>query len=143
VACQVPDAELTDRTRNANWEDLKVFDQLLRQFPASSEALVLDEAMDWYNRGRASRNPFTAFLCYYISFESVVGSVVEGSADFHLEYRAENREERRRLRARCIEDKYRLLYGNDPAAFVQQAYFDCLVGVTERARRVSGAGLWT
>lgn len=120
-----------------NQEDLKVFDQLLRKFPMSSEAIVLDEAMDWYNRARLSRNSFIAFLCYYISIESVVGAVVEGAADFSLGYRAESRDERRRLRLQCIQDKHDELYGADPEAFVQQAYFECLVGVTERARRIA------
>src|SRR2546427_13263611 len=58
-------------------EDLHILDALLRNFPQTDDAIILDAAIDWYNRGRSSRNIFTAFLCYYIALESVSVAVAD------------------------------------------------------------------
>jgi hypothetical protein len=120
-----------------NEEDTHLLDSLLKDFPKTNDAITLDSALDWYARGRASRNVFTSFLCYYISLESVASAVAEGKADFGLGYRKETKAERRQARLVCIQEKHDALYENDPACFVREAYFNCIVTIKEQTRRVA------
>jgi hypothetical protein len=53
-------------------EDTHVLDSLLRKFPESDDAIILDAAVDWYNRGKASTNVFTAFLGFNYEVQQVV-----------------------------------------------------------------------
>lgn len=125
-------------------DDTHLINSLLKDFPDSEDAIVLDAAMDWYTRGRASQNVFTAFLCYYVAVESVERAVAEGKADIGLGYRKEGKAERRNARLECIRERHDRLYEVDPARFVGEAYFDCVVGLKEKTRRVAelvfGAG---
>lgn len=118
-------------------EDTRLLNSLLKDFPNSDDAITLDAALDWYARGRASRNIFTAFLCYYVALESVARAVADGDADFGLGYHKETKTERRQARLTCIKEKHDALYETDPGRFVMDAYFDCVVGLKERTRRVT------
>jgi hypothetical protein len=117
-------------------EDTHLINSLLKDFPKSEDAIILDAALDWYRRAQTSRNPFTAFLCYYIALESVAIAVAEGEADFGLNYHRENKSERKQARLACIKEKYEALYETDPQKFVEEAYFDCVVGLAKKTRRV-------
>lgn len=125
-------------------DDLKLFDSLLQRFPRSEDAIFLDAAMDWYNRGRSSRNVFMAFLCYYIALESVAIAVEEGKADLGLEYSKETNQSKSERRLDCIRSTLEALYPKDPIQFVRRAYFDCVLSLKEKTRRVAeevfGAG---
>lgn len=117
-------------------EDTHLVNSLLKDFPKSEDAIILDAALDWYRRARTSRNPFTAFLCYYIALESVSIAVADGEADFGLNYHRDNKLERRQARLACIQNKHEKLYQSDPQEFVEQAYFDCVVGLGKKTKRV-------
>jgi len=118
-------------------EDLHVLDALLRKFPTSPQAIVLDTAIDWYQRGLSSRNTFTAFLCFYVSIETIVKAIVEGEGDFGLAFAVASKPDQPQQRLECIRRKHDELYESDPRRFVREAYFDCEVGVIERIRRVT------
>ena len=116
--------------------DTHLLNSLLKDFPQSEDAIILDAALDWYARGRASRNIFTAFLCYYIALESVAIAVANGDADFGLGYRKEGKAELRQSRLECIKEKYEALYTKAPVRFVEEAYFDCVVGLKKKTKRI-------
>jgi hypothetical protein len=118
-------------------EDLSHLDAMLRNFLKTEDAMILEAAIDWYNRGRTSRNIFNRFLCYYIALESISVAVADGEADFGLEYSRESKAERRHKRMDCVQEKYKALYSKNPLKFVEESYFDCIVGLKEKTRRVA------
>lgn len=118
-------------------QDLELLDSLLRRFPTSPDSIVLDAALDWYNRGRSSRNPFTAFLCYYVAIESVASAVGESDADLGLGYRRGTRQERAQQRLDCIAGMHEELYAADPVGFVREAYSECVVGLRRQTQRIA------
>ena len=117
-------------------DDLQVLDSLLRNFPERSDAIILDYAIDWYNRGLSERSVFTRFLCFYIALESVAVAVTEGDADLGLAFSSRTKEEQAELRSRCIAEKYNELYAANPERFVREAYFDCVIGLNRRTRQI-------
>jgi hypothetical protein len=118
-------------------DDTHLINSLLKDFPQTDDAVVLDAALDWFRRGQASRNTFTAFLCYYIALESVALAVAEGEADLGLNYHRQDKTARKQERLSCIREKHDLLYDANPQEFVEEAYFDCVVGLAKRTRRVA------
>lgn len=118
-------------------EDLHVLDAILRNFPRTEDAFILDAAIDWFNRGRSSRNIFTTFLCYYIALESVAIAVAEGGADLGLGYSQESKEVQTKRIIKCIQEKQDLIYSENPARFVAEAYFDCVLSLKEKTKRVT------
>jgi len=120
-----------------SYDDTHLINSFLRDFPTTDDAEVLDAALDWFRRGQASRNMFTAFLCYYIALENVALAVAEGEADLGLKYHRQNKAERKQKKLSCIREKYDLLYDSDPQAFVEEAYFECVVGLSKKTRRVA------
>jgi hypothetical protein len=118
-------------------EDMHILDSLLRSFPATKDASILDAAIDWYNHARSARNVFTAFLCYYIVLESVTIAVTDGRADLGLGYHRKSKAERKEQRVKCIQDMHDDTYSIDPVHFVELAYFDCVVSLKRKTRIVS------
>lgn len=118
-------------------EDMHVLDSLLRKFPMTEDAKILDAAIDWYNHGRSARNIFTAFLCYYIVLESIANAVAEGDADFGLGYHRASKAERKQTRLNCIAEKHKAIYPTDSIKFVQEAYFHCVEGINRKTRGVA------
>ena len=91
-ACPTPDKE-----------DFDILNDILLQLSDSSDIMVLNAAIDWYNHGKSAKNIITEFLCHYIALECVAIAVAEGHADFGLNYPSKNKTERRRDRLECIE----------------------------------------
>jgi hypothetical protein len=120
-----------------NQNDLEMLNSMLIKFPSSEDAVILDSALDWFNRGRASRNIFTSFLCYYISLESVAVAIADGEGDFGLTVSNVTKSEQDKTRHNCIEEKYKALYKSNPIQFVVDAYFDCVQGLKRKTRLVS------
>jgi hypothetical protein len=118
-------------------EDIQLLDSMLTQFPKTQDAIVLDAAIDWYNHGRSARNIFTAFLCYYIAFESVAIAVAEGDADFNLNCPHENGMDSKNNKTTCIQEKFRLLYATDPMKFIKESYLECIVSLKARSRLIA------
>jgi hypothetical protein len=119
--------------------DLHVLESMLKDFPQAntSDSIILEIALDWYNHAMSTRNIFIAFLCYYIAIESVAVSVADGKADFGLEYSRPTKKERKEERVECIRRKYDDLYANDPHTFVEEAYFECIYGLKKKTRLIA------
>ena len=117
-------------------EDMPVLQAILSNLSVSMEDAILDAAIDWYNIGSTSSNPFVSFLCYYIAVESLANAIVDGEAEFGIGYSRTTRRQRREERAQCIQALHDDLYCADPLEFVRRSYFDCVVGLTRRLREV-------
>jgi len=117
--------------------DTDLINSLLKDFPQSDDAVVLDAAIDWYTRGKSSQNVFSAFLCYYVAIESVSRAIVDGDADFGLGLQKDPPAVRREVRLSCIRSLHDAIYAGNPHQFVTEAYFNCVVGLKEKVRRVT------
>jgi len=117
-------------------EDLKFFNALLLDFPKNEDALVLDQALDWYSRGRSSPHVFTKFLCYYISVESIATAIFEGKADLKFGFKKGKKADIRTEKAVCVRAKHDELYATNPEEFVRQAYFDCIYSIKKRTETI-------
>lgn len=119
-------------------EDLEILDTLLKSIPYDgNDAVILSYAIDWYVKGRTSKNIFLRFLSYYISFESIALAIAKGDADFGLEFQSESKADRKQKRKECIEHKFEILYTKSPVQFVQEAYYECVeVSIKTRTRIV-------
>lgn len=118
-------------------KDLHMLNKMLKEFPRTEDAVILDAAIDWYNCGMSSRNVFEAFLCYYIALESVAVTVADGHADFGLDFHKLSKKERMQKRIECIKKKHDKIYGADPTKFVLESYFDCIYSITEKVRLIT------
>ena len=118
-------------------DDVHILDSLLRDFPQTDDAFLLDAAIDWYTRGKTSHNVFNAFLCYYIAIESVATAVTEGDADFGLGYLKESKTELKEKRVACIQEKLDRLYIDNPVKFVTESYFDCVDTLKRKTQSVA------
>ncbi len=117
-------------------EDLDILRTILSDSSDSIQDVILDAAIDWYNRGTTSRNPFTAFLCFYIALESIVIAITSGETRFGLDHTLPTNPEQREVRNECIKSLHDSLYQENPAQFVRDAYFDCVVPLAKRTRQV-------
>jgi hypothetical protein len=116
-------------------DDLRLLDQLLVEGGASRG--VIDQAIDWYNRGRSSNNEFVAYLCAYISFESTAMAVWSGDIDTPAQFTRPSKAERKAETSHCVQALHDLEYEHDPALFVRNAYFECVVPVKRRVKQVA------
>jgi hypothetical protein len=117
--------------------DLHVLDRLLAA--SGANRAVVDQAVDWYNRGRSSSNEFVAFLCAYISFESTATAIWNGDIDIRAHFDRPSKAERKAEAARCIEALRALEPERDPRRFIEQAYFQCVVPLGRRVKEVATA----
>lgn len=113
-------------------DELSYSDKFLLDIP-----YALDLAIDWYNRGRNSRNPFTAFLCYFVAIEIVVEAAYDD--EIPIEVPRPTRPQRREARLHCIDAKHSALFPSDPVRFVEEAYFECVKSLARRRRDVCEA----
>lgn len=113
-------------------EDLPLLDRMLGDIPYE-----LDLAVDWYNRGRVSLNPFAAFLCYFVALEIIATSAYDSDVGLGIEVSKDPPATRRAKRVKCIHEKYRELFDSNPTQFVMQAYFQCVQSLTVRRRAVA------
>lgn len=117
-------------------QDLEILNDSLKKFPINEDAMVLDSAIDWFNHGKNSTNIFTRFLCYYIAMESITIAITDGTADFGLGYTKKSKDEIHDTKKRCIEEKYKSLYAEDPVRFIREAYFDCHESLKSKTRQI-------
>lgn len=122
-----------------NVDDLN---RIFAAYPTGPDEVAIDIAVDWYNRGATSSNPFTAFLCFYIGIESLANAISDGDATLGLEISMDQTTADERIaELRRMHDE---LFEDDPGQFVVNAYFEIIQSVTERTRAlvraVFGAG---
>lgn len=116
-------------------EDLKILESIFNSFPEDMDAEIIDAAIDWFNRGKTTRNIFTAFLCYYIAIESVAIAIAKGQAGLSLHQSQDYNHETDSKKIECIHLKYEELFEMEPIEFVTQAYFDCVISLRRRVQR--------
>lgn len=123
-------------------DDMEELNAIFTAYPSGADEVAIDAAVDWYNRGAASGSPFTAFLCYYISIESLTDALFDGDATLGMEPLVERKRQPDEMRAQ-IETLYSDLFARNPVEFVRRAYFQVVIGQTQRLRllieRVFGA----
>jgi hypothetical protein len=135
----VPKYDVVIRTRGRPAPtdgDLALLDRLLAVADAPGQAAI-NEAIDWYNRGRTATNEFVAFLCTYIAFERLATAIWQGDLAGPHSLRIPTRAQRRAETRDCIIALHDALYADDPARFVREAYFECVVGLTKQVRQVA------
>ena len=94
-----------ERVLKPSEDELHIFNSMLQDFPDTEDAIILDVAVDWYNRAKTSIIIFASFLSYYVAIENVAQSIADGKADFGLNYVKDSKSERKRKREECIEAK--------------------------------------
>ncbi|MFZ1987778.1 MAG: hypothetical protein WAV21_01955 [Minisyncoccia bacterium] len=119
-------------------EQLDVLNSMLVDFPDTEDAIVLDICIDWFHRGELARrkNVFLAFLSYYIALESVATAIADGDADLGLGYVKETKVERKTRVVSEIQKLHDELYQSDPEEFIRRAYFEQVVGLKVKTRKV-------
>ncbi|MCX6735868.1 MAG: hypothetical protein NTZ13_02190 [Candidatus Parcubacteria bacterium] len=119
-------------------EQLDVLNSMLVDFPDTEDAIVLDICIDWFHRGELARrkNVFLAFLSYYIALESVATAIADGDADLGLGYVKETKAERKTRVVSEIQKLHDELYNSDPQKFIERAYFEQVVGLKAKTRKV-------
>ncbi len=116
--------------------DLDVLNSMLEKYPRNRDGLILNSAVDWYNRGVAARDAFAGFLCYYRAIEMIATSVYSGKASFGLGFQKSTKAEAKQRSLGCIEQKYNHLYHKDKLRFVTSAYAECIQGARVRTEQV-------
>ncbi len=118
-------------------EDLHILDSMFRKFPISEDAIFLDAAIEWFNRGRSTQNNQVSFLCYYFSFDLLAIAIAEGDAKFNFEKQAVDKKDIEKEKIKCIEEKLNTLYKTNPLEFVQSAYHDCVKSLRKKTQEVA------
>jgi hypothetical protein len=129
-------SHVTDRILMPSDVELDILNALLQDFPDTKDAIILDSALDWFNRAKTSNNTFASFLSYYVAIENVALSIAGGKSDFGLNYAKDNRSKRKVKREQCIEAKFMELYSTNPSKFVEEAYFDCVVSLKNKTKKI-------
>ncbi|HBG25473.1 MAG: hypothetical protein A2Y10_01540 [Planctomycetes bacterium GWF2_41_51] len=119
-----------------NEEDMNVLDNILNKYPRNKDGLILNSAIDWYNRGTNSKDIFASFLCYYRVIEIIVTSVYSGKAEFGLRFQAEKRDQAKQKSISCIEKKYNELFESDKFRFITSAYSECIQGTKYKTEQI-------
>lgn len=126
AACAVPSKE-----------DLNILDAMFRKFPVSEDAIFLDAAIEWFNRGRSSHSTYVSFLCYYLSFELLAIAIAEGDANFGFVKEKRDKKSIETEKIKCVDEKLKALYDKDPIEFVEKAYFDCVKSLRNKTQEVA------
>ena len=111
--------------------DVLLLDNLMTDLP-----YIVDFAIDWHNRGRASRNPFSAFLCYFVAIEVIANAAYQKSSGLGLNPSRATKSALRNARHQCIQEHYGRLFHANPEEFVRAAYFQCLTPLNARRREI-------
>ncbi len=110
---------------------------MFRDFPVSSNAVFLDAAIEWFNRGRSSANRYVSFLCYYLAFELLALAIADGDADFGYPKISVSKKTAEKEKIVCIQAKFKELYEKDPIEFVRNAYFNCVETLRSKTQGVA------
>lgn len=111
-------------------EDLDLLDKHWRNFPESTDLMIMDEAIDWFNRGNISDLPLIKYLCYFNSLEKIATAVAENKIPTGSG--SEPKEEQDKQK--CIQETLEKLLESDPEKAIQTAYFECVKGVTHKIK---------
>lgn len=107
-------------------EDLEFLTEITKKLQKKSD-FYIDAAVDWYQRGLASRNMFNSFICFHIAIEGLAIKLVEGklkSSEF-FGIKGKIKTDKKEV-VDCIKKFYRKYYSSDPALFATKAYLDCV-----------------
>lgn len=118
---------------SAKTKDTKFLEKITRELQKEPD-LYIDAAVDWYQRGVASRNVFNRFICCHIAIEGLAMKLVSAelkSSEFFGIIK-QSKAERRKEREKCIDDYFKKFYSSSRTKFVVEAYRECVVGLRRK-----------
>ncbi|MBT3319554.1 MAG: hypothetical protein HN948_04335 [Clostridia bacterium] len=119
-------------------DDLTILDMVLKEMSSDEkEVFVLSYALDWYVKGRTTKNILISFLSYYIALESVASAIARGDVVFGLNYQSENKGLRKERREKGIQDLHEQFYESNPIRFVQEAYLKYVTSITGNTKKIA------
>jgi hypothetical protein len=120
-------------------DDIEILNCILKSIDFNEEEmLILSYALDWYVRGRTSKNIFVSFLSYYIVIESISSAVIEKDRiSFGLDYCHLSKFERKKIRNEEIIRLHDESYLDDPIKFVKDAYFNIITSLKSQTEKVA------
>ena len=108
-------------------------DYLMMKFD-SDDTVKIDTAISWYMDGNHATDFFTKFLNYYIAFEGLASSLVEGKLSVSKQFGFNDEKSIYENKIECIKAKYAELYEKDPIEFVKKSYFECVQSLGKNTR---------
>lgn len=90
------------------------------------DTVKIDTAISWYMDGNHATDFFTKFLNYYIAFEGLALSLVEGKLSVSKQFGFNDEKSMQENKVECIKEKYAELYEKDPIEFIKKSYFECV-----------------
>lgn len=118
-------------------DDLKVLNNVLNNVPSDgNDADIMNSGLDWYVRGRTSKNIFIRFLSYYIAIESVSLAISSDKGNFGITLKHETKSERKKRKIEGIQQLHDKMYSANPIEFVNQAYSNYVVSIKNDTRQV-------
>lgn len=117
-----------------NEDDLALLAKLVSAEHEPDAQSVLDAAIDWYRRGRASDNAFNRFLCSWIAMEGLALSLYDGCLGDKCPYgfAPKPKELQEAEERKCIEEYRTKFLEKDPVRFIREAYSECIRGIRRR-----------
>lgn len=110
--------------------DVKIFKDINNSF-SQQKNLVIDSAVEWYQKGLTSNNIYNAFLSYHISIEGLAGKLVSGELDASSVFNFPTKEKYQEDIKQQMDEYYNKYYATDPKMFATKAYLD-VVGSMKR-----------
>lgn len=116
----------TRGSASAKKEDIKFLNKITTELQKEQDPYI-DAAVDWYQRGIASRNVFNAFICFHIAIEGLAIKMIEGKlkASEYFDIKGKFLVDKKGV-IDCIEEFRKKYYSSDPSLFVTKAYLDCV-----------------
>lgn len=114
--------------------DLVIFRNINDQF-ASQKDLVLDSAVEWYQKGLTSSNIYNAFLSYHISIEGLAGKLVTGELSSSKFFGFPNKEKYQEDIKQQMDEYYDKYYATDPKMFATKAYLEVVLSMKKNLEK--------
>ena len=107
-------------------DDFKHLRDYLMMKSDPDDTVKIDTAISWYMDGNHATDFFTKFLNYYIAFEGLALSLVEGKLSVSKQFGFNDEKSMQENKVECIKEKYAELYEKDPIEFIKKSYFECV-----------------
>jgi hypothetical protein len=115
-------------------EDFGHLREYLMMKSDADDTVKIDTAIGWYMDGNHSANFFTKFLDYYIAFEGLATSLVEGKLGVSKQFGFNDGKSVEENKIECIKAKHAELYEKDPIDFIKKSYFECIQSLGKNTR---------
>ena len=115
-------------------EDFKHLRDYLIMKPDSNDTVKVDTSISWYMDGNHATDFFAKFLNYYIAFEGLASSLVDGKLFISKEFGFNDEKSTQENKIECIKTKYVELFNRDPIEFINKSYFECVKSLGKNTR---------